>query len=136
MKNKIIRNIWYAGVKSSKAFRKNIRQKSKFKIVFFLECRRMHLRQDPHLKRCAGCKRRDRYKMFILTDDPDILLNFLPDDIAKDTPFFILVVGEGPGKLGDDHPRKNRQGNELRVGMFERSSGSFSEIFKNYNVSP
>ena len=135
MKNEIIRNIRNTRIEPSQGLGKNIGEEGKFKIILFLICGRVPFRQDPHLKRCPGSKRSYRNEMIILTDDPDILLNFLTDDVAKNTAFFVFIIGKRPGQFGDNHPGQDRQGDKLGMGMFERGPGSLAEVFKNHHIA-
>jgi hypothetical protein len=79
--------------------------------------------ENPCFKWESGGEWGDREEGLIFDDETVLLLKLLPDDIAEDTPVFILKIIFRPFDLFA-HPLWNDgKGDDLRVGMFQRGSG-------------
>src|SRR5258707_15884381 len=94
----------------------------------------MALGQDPGFKRKTWSKRGQGNKVLVLGNDTAPLFEFLADHIAEDAALFVLVVLLGSLQLFDRLFGDDREGNQLRVRMFERSSGRFAVIFEDQDV--
>src|ERR1700742_2747475 len=94
----------------------------------------MTLGKYPHLKREWRRIRAKRDKVFIFRSHAHASLHLLPDNVAKNAALFVGEVTPRSFQLFHYLLGQNRQGNNLRVRMLQRSAGSFTVIFKDQNV--
>jgi hypothetical protein len=76
--------------------------------------------KNPCFKGKPGGKGSDGDEGFVLGDDAMFPLELLANDITEDTSVFIMKIGFGPFDLFAHSFRDNGEGDELRVGMFQR----------------
>jgi hypothetical protein len=91
--------------------------------------------ENPCLKWKSGGERGDREEGLIFDDEAAFLLKLLPDDIAEDTPLFIMKIIFGPFDLFGHPSWDDWKGDDLRVGMFQRGPSCYSMVFKDENIS-
>ena len=92
MQNKIIGYIGYACVQASQTLGKNLDQLL-HRLFSLVGIRRtMVLRQNPHFKRSAGSKRGNGHEVIVLSDQADVLLKLLADNITVYTPILIFKI--------------------------------------------
>src|ERR1700730_10551687 len=95
----------------------------------------MGLWQQPHFKRktwCIGCQSNE---MLIFSDDPLPGIALLPDNVAKNAALFLVVIVPAIVDLFAHATRNDRQGDQLRVRMFQRSARCFAVIFENEDIA-
>jgi len=91
--------------------------------------------EDPCLKGKPGSERSDGEKILILGDDAVSLMKLLSNNVAKDTPVFVAKVILGPFDLFA-HPLWNDgKGDDLGMGMFQRSASSDPMVFKDKDIT-
>src|SRR5450755_1725249 len=94
----------------------------------------MPLGQNPGLKRKPRSIRSQRQKILILGHYANPAIQFLPDRVTKDAALFIDVILLRSIQFFNHVNRQNRQRDQLRVRMLERSARRFSMILKKQNV--
>ena len=77
----------------------------------------MLLGQNPRFKRETRRVRSKRYEVFVLTHNPGAAVHLLPDDVAEHATLFVEEILLGAFEFLRDVDGKNRQRDELRVGM-------------------
>jgi hypothetical protein len=95
----------------------------------------MGFRENPCLKWKSGSKRGDGKEGLILNDETALLLKLLSNDITEDAPVLIIEILFGPIHFFSHSPRDNRKGNELGVGMFQRSASRNAVVFEDEDIS-
>jgi hypothetical protein len=100
-----------------------------------LETGIMGFGKNPCFKRKSGGKGSDGDEGFVLGDDAMFLLELLSNDIAEDTSVFILKIGFGPCNLFAHSFRDNREGDDLRMGMFQRGPRCDAMVFEDEDIS-
>jgi hypothetical protein len=100
-----------------------------------LETGIMGFGKNPRFKWKSGGKGGDGEEGFVFGDDAMFLLELLSNDIAKDTPVFIMKIGFGPFNLFAHSFRDNREGDDLRMGMFQRGPRCDAMVFEDEDVS-
>ena len=79
-------------IEPSKRVGKDSGQSFDFELLDLLEAGGVPLRQDPHLKRKPRSERNDREELPVFGDYSGAIPALLPDDVAVDAPFLVLVV--------------------------------------------
>jgi hypothetical protein len=72
---------------------------------------------------------------FILSDDTLSPLDFLPDDVTKNASIFIIKIGFASLDLFAHSFWYDREGDNLRMGMFQGGSCRDAMVFKDENIS-
>jgi hypothetical protein len=100
-----------------------------------LETGIMGFGKNPCFKRKSRGKGSDGDEKFVLGDDTMFLLELLSNDIAEDTPVFIMEIGFGPCNLFAHPFRDNGEGDDLGMGMFQRGPCCDAMVFEDEDVS-
>jgi hypothetical protein len=100
-----------------------------------LETGMMIFRKNPCFKWKSGGKGSDGEEGFIFSDDTVSLLEFLPNDITEDTSVFIVEIGFGSFNLFTHPFRDDGEGDDLRMGMFQRGPCCNPMVFEDEDVS-
>ena len=103
--------------------------------LHMLETRIMGFWENPCLKWKSGGEWGDREEGLIFNDKTVFLLKLLSDDITEDTAVFIMKITFGPLDLFVHPCWDDGEGNDLRVGMFQRGAGSHPMVLEDENIS-
>ena len=76
----------------------------------------MAFREDPHFKGKARGKRGDAEELVIFRHDAIAVREVLPENIAIDAAFFLLIMSPAALDLSEDAGGDDRQGDELWSG--------------------
>src|SRR5688572_7810210 len=135
MKDKVVRWPGEHLVHTSQRFGEHRREKFELSLLALFEVAGMSLGKDPHFKRKARGIGGDAEELRILRHDAIAVREVLPDNVTIDAALFLLKVS--PASLnffchvgGDD-----REGNELRMAVFQRGTGCGSVILEYQNIS-
>jgi hypothetical protein len=100
-----------------------------------LETGIMGFGKNPCFKGKPGGKGSDGEEGFVLGDDAMFLLELLANDITEDTSVFIVKIGFGSFNLFGHPFRDNGEGDELRMGMFQRGPRCDAVVFEDEDIS-
>ena len=92
------------------------------------------LGQDPGLEGEARRVGSESNKILVFRDHPHPALGFLADEVAEYTAFLVDKVLLGSLQFLGHVNRNDGQGDHLRMGVLERSAGSFSVVLENQDV--
>src|SRR5512139_1815859 len=95
----------------------------------------MGLGKNPRFKWKSGGKGSDGKEGFILGDEAMFLLEFLSNDIAEDTPVFIMKIGFGPNHLFAHPFRDDGESDDLGMGMFQRGPRRNAVVLEDQDIS-
>src|SRR5271165_2530566 len=95
----------------------------------------MQLGQQPHLKRKPRRVRSQGNEMVIFTDHSFASVALLPDNVAKDAPFFFVVVVPAVIHLLTHASWHDGQGDQLRMWMLDGSSRGLAMVLENQYVT-
>src|ERR1041384_4657070 len=94
----------------------------------------MLLRQNPRLKRKARRVWSQRQEVFVLIHNARSVINFLPDDVAENAALFVQEILLCALQFFDHVDRNNGQRDQLRMGVLERFTRSFTVVLENEDV--
>jgi hypothetical protein len=100
-----------------------------------LETGIMGFGKNPCFKWKSGGKGSEGEEGFVLGDDAMFLLELLSNDVTEDTPVFIIKIGLGSLDLFAHSFRDNREGDDLRMGMFQRGPCCDAVVFEDEDIS-
>src|SRR3972149_8956073 len=94
----------------------------------------MIFRDNPCFKRKPGCKWCNSKEVLIFCHTPVFRVHLLTYNITIYASLFVIIIEPCTFNLFKYMPWYNRQGNKLRVRMFERCTRSLPFVFENKNV--
>src|ERR1035441_10225505 len=92
------------------------------------------LGEDPGFKWKSRSIGRESQKVFVFRYHSNAVVDFLPDDVAKNTALFVDVILLGSLQFLHHVNGQNRQRDQLRVRVLERGAGGFSVVLEKQNV--
>ena len=91
--------------------------------------------KDPGFERKPGGEGGDGDERLIFGDNAVFLLKLLSNDIAEDTPVFIMEIRLGSLNLFAQPLRDDGKGDDLRMGMFQGGPCCDAVVFEDKDVS-
>jgi hypothetical protein len=103
--------------------------------VHVLETGMVGFGKDPGFEWKPGSKGGDGDERFIFGDNAVFLLKLLPNNIAEDTPVFIMEICLGSLNLFAHPLRDDGKSDDLRMGMFQRGPCCNAVVFEDKDMS-
>ena len=91
--------------------------------------------QQPHFKRETRRVRRQRDEVIVFADHPFAGVALLANHVAENAALFFVVVVPATVHFFAHAARNDRQRDQLRMGMLQRSAGGLAVIFENQDVA-
>ena len=123
MENEIVGGLCEDLIHPSQRFRKNRRKELELCFLALFEVAGVSLRENPHFEGKAWSIGSDAEELEILRHDAIAVREVLPENIAVDTAFFLLIMGPAPVDFLEYAGRDDREGDKLRVAVFQCGAG-------------
>ena len=134
VEDEVVRGASQNLVHPSKAFREDGCEELELGFLAFLEIAGVALGEDPHFEGKPRRKGREADEFRILRHQAVSVAKLLPDNVAVDTPFFLLEVGSAAVDLFHDAGGNDGERDQLRMAVFQGGSGGGAVIFEDEDI--
>jgi hypothetical protein len=132
--NVVIRGVREHPVDSPEGIGEDLRCRFVLRKVHVLEAGMMGFGKDPGFEWKPGGERGDGDERFVFGDNAVFLLKLLSNDVAEHAPVLVVEICLGPLNLFAQPPGDDREGDNLRMRMFQRRPCCDAMVLKDKDV--